>query len=88
MAVNSFDSHLSEVGAALQELNAAISRLDEILGRHDHNGYGLLVTANFDGRAVTKDEYDAAMSSIDNLIETWLPAGHGTNIDGYLYETL
>lgn len=86
MALNTFASHLSEVGASLQELRAAIKELDFRLSRHDHNNYTAVLETEFNTEAVTKAQYDAAMSSINNLIYTWLPAGHGTNIDEYLYE--
>jgi hypothetical protein len=86
LAVNSFDSHLSEIGGKLQELRNVIGDLDEILARHNHNGYNSLISTDFDGRQVDKTQYDNALSSIDNLINTWLVGGHGTNIDNYLYE--
>jgi hypothetical protein len=87
MSVKTFDSHLAEVGARLQELRESSSGLALLLERHNHNGYSTLDSVDFDGRQVTKGQYDAAMVSITNLIDTWLPGGHGTNIDTYLYET-
>ena len=86
MAVNTFDSHLSEIGDRLALLRKITGDLEELLSRHDHNGYASLVAGDFTGRAVTKAQYDNAMTSIDNLLDIWLPAGHGTNIDNYLYE--
>ncbi len=86
MAVNTFDSHLSEVGAKLQELRNVLGDLEEILKRHGHNNYSALVVGDFAGRQVDKAQYDDALSSITNLVNLWLPAGHGTNIDKYLYE--
>jgi hypothetical protein len=86
MAVNTFDSHLSEVGARLQELRNTIDELEGLLLRHTHNGYSGLASGDFAGRAVTQLQYNNAITSIDNLLNTWLPAGHGTNIDQYLYE--
>ena len=86
MAVNTFDSHINEVGEKLQELRGIIGDLEEILNRHSHNNYSALVAGDYAGRQVDKVQYDAAMSSITNLINTWLTSGHGTNIDMYLYE--
>ena len=86
MAINDFDSHLTDVGNALDDLNETMARLDELLRRHNHNDYSTLITTDFDGRAVDKPTYDSALSSIDNLLNTWLTAGHGTNIDAYLHE--
>ena len=86
MALNTFSSHLSEVGASLQELMNVIDGLEGILNRHNHNNYGALSTDKFDSEVVTKAQYDAAMVSVTNLLETWLPGGHGTQIDNYLYE--
>lgn len=86
MALNTFASHLTEVGARLRELRASIKELDDLLSRHGHNNYTAIVESEFDTEQVTKDQYNAAMSSIENLTGTWLPAGHGTNIDSYLFE--
>lgn len=86
MAINTFDSHLSEVGARLQELRNVIGDLEEILNRHGHNNYNALSAGDYVDRQVDKAQYDAALSSITNLVDTWLPVGHGTNIDQYLYE--
>ena len=86
MAVNSFDSHLAEIGTQLQEFRKVASELELLLSRHTHNGYASLVTGSFAGRSVDKEQYDNALSSIDNLLNTWLAGGHGTNIDEYLYE--
>lgn len=87
MALNTFASHLREVGVELKELRSAIRELDGLLNRHNHNNYTAIISSEFDIEPVTKAQYDAAMSSILNLIDTWLPAGHGTNIDSFLYET-
>ncbi|MHC4621363.1 MAG: hypothetical protein ACYTEQ_26780 [Planctomycetota bacterium] len=86
MAMNTFESHLSEVGTQLESLRDVIKELELLLKRHDHNNYTAIIGSEFDTEAVTKAQYDAAISSIDNLIDTWLPSGHGTNIDEYLYE--
>jgi hypothetical protein len=86
MAVNSFKSHISEVGDRLKELRQATKELSLLLERHNHNNYSGLIAGDFTGQEVTKAQYDAALTSIVNLIDTWLPAGHGTNIDNYLYE--
>lgn len=86
MAVNTFNSHISEVGAKLQEFRNVIDELEGLLKRHNHNGYSTLVTGDFAGRPVTKIQYDNAFSSIDDVLNTWLPAGNGTNIDTYLFE--
>jgi hypothetical protein len=87
MAVNTFSSHISEVGTQLAALREATKELQFLLKRHDHNNYTAVLPAEFDTERVTKAQYDAAMSSVVNLIDTWLPAGHGSNIDKYLYET-
>lgn len=88
MAVNTFSSHISEVGERLAELRESTKELQLLLKRHDHNNYTAVISAEFDTEQVkvTKIQYDAAMSSIVNLIDVWLPAGHGSNIDNYLYE--
>lgn len=86
MAVNDFDSHINEVGEQLQAFRNVIDELEGLLKRHNHNAYDTLVTGDFAGRAVDKTQYDNAFSSIDNLLNTWLTAGHGTNIDMYLFE--
>ena len=86
MAINDFQRHITELGARLQEFRVVVGHLDELLSRHGHNGYNSLVDDDFTETLVSKAEYDAAMVSVSNLVETWLPAGHGTNIDGYLYE--
>jgi hypothetical protein len=86
MAVNTFNSHLDEVGARLQDLRNTIDELEGLLKRHNHNAYDTLVAGDYAGRAVTKLQYDNALSSIDNLLNTWLTAGNGTNIDNYLFE--
>jgi predicted negative regulator of RcsB-dependent stress response len=86
MAVNTFDSHLNEVGTKLQELRNVIGDLEEILKRHGHNNYSALAIGDYAGRQVDKTQYDNALSSITNLVDIWLPGGHGTNIDQYLYE--
>ena len=86
MALNTFDSHLSEVGTSLKELQKVVSNLEGRLKRHTHNAYDTLATGDYAGRAVTKIEYDNAITTINNLINTFMPAGNGTNIDQYLYE--
>jgi len=86
MAVNTFNSHLDELGNRLLELRVIIDKLDGLLLRHNNNAYSSLVSGDYDGRLVTKLEYDNAMTSINALLNTWLPAGNGTNIDSYLYE--
>lgn len=87
MALNTFASHLGEVGLNLKALRSAIRELDGLLNRHVHNNYTSIISSEFDIEPVTKEQYDSAMASISNLIDTWLPAGHGTNIDSFLYET-
>ena len=86
MALSTFESHLSDVGVKLRELQNAVSDLEGLLNRHTHNGYSSLVTGDYDEEAVTKIEYDNAITTINNLINTFMPAGNGTNIDQYLYE--
>jgi hypothetical protein len=86
MATNDFDTHLQNVGIALEQFNEARSALEDILSIHNHNNYNALVSGVYTGRVVTKAQYDDALSSIVNLFDTWLPAGHGTNFDKYLYE--
>jgi len=86
MATNTFDSHLSEIGKQLAALRSTINDLQGLLKRHDHNDYTSLITADYTDRLVTKVQYDAALTSINDLINVWLASGHGTNIDGYLYE--
>ncbi len=86
MALNTFNSHLSEVGTKLQELQKVASDLEGLLNRHDHNNYSSLVTGDYTGRQVTKVQYDNALTTITNLIDTFMPAGNGTNIDQYLFE--
>lgn len=86
MALNTFNTHLSDVGQRLQELQQVTSNIEALLNRHDHNDYGSLIASDFDGRLVTKTQYDNALVTISNLIDTFMPAGNGTNIDQYLYE--
>lgn len=86
MAVNDFDSHLTDVGNALDEFRQAVKVLEDLRKRHNHNGYSTLASTAFDGRAVDKTTYDLAMSTVVALLDTWLVAGHGTNIDKYLFE--
>lgn len=87
MSINTFDGHISEIGTDLQRLREIIDSLDGKLKRHTHNAYSGLMAGDFAGRQVDKVQYDNAITSIDNLLNTWLAAGHGTNIDAYLYET-
>jgi len=86
MAVNTFDSHISDLGGRLQELMTVIDKLEGLLKTHNFNDYISLDAADYTDRQVTKAQYDAAMVTVTDLLNTWLPAGHGTNIDGYLYE--
>jgi hypothetical protein len=85
MAVNSFDSHLSELGSKMQQLLDVIEEIDGIMDRHAANGYSGLAAGDYAGRAVDKTQYDNATSSMVNLVDTWRPA-HRTNINLYLFE--
>lgn len=86
MAILTFNQYLQELGGAASDLRAARDRLDALLTRHNSAGFSSLQAGDFTGRPVTKAQYDALMVSINDLIGTWWPAGHGTNIEAYLTE--
>jgi hypothetical protein len=85
MALNTFNGHISELGEKMQELLEIIEQIDGIMDRHTANGYSGLATGAYTGRSVDKTQYDAATSSMADLVDTWRPT-HRTNINAYLYE--
>lgn len=87
MAINDFDNHLQEVGNVLEDLLEARKNLESLLSRHFEKNYSALIAGDFANRAVTKTDYDAAFVSINDLLNVWFPAGHGTNINNYLNES-
>ena len=86
MAIQTFDNYLQELGGAAQELRDALIRLDGLLDRHNSAAFSTLVAGNFAGRTVTKVQYDALMVTVNDLLNVWYPAGHGTNIEAYMTE--
>ena len=86
MSVNTFNTHLDELGQRMQELLKIIEEIDGIMDRHTANGYSTLDAGDYTGRAVTKAQYDAATGSMTDLVNTWRPV-HRTNINQYLFET-
>jgi arginine repressor len=86
MAINSFDGHLGAVGVSLQELLNSVEKLEGLLAVHTSNGYSTLVSGIYDGRAITKVDYDDAMATISDLSTVWLAGGNRTNITKYLTE--
>ncbi len=86
MTILTFDQYLQDVGGAARDLQIARNRLEGILAQHNSGAYSTLLDADFTDKAVTKAQYDALMVTVNDLIDTFWLAGHGTNIEAYLTE--
>ncbi len=86
MAILTFKQYLEDVGGAARDLQIAKDRLAGKLSQHNSADFSTLVDADFTGMPVTKEEYDSLMVTINDLINIWWIAGHGTNIEAYLVE--
>jgi predicted negative regulator of RcsB-dependent stress response len=86
MSIFTFDQYLDDVGGAVQEFQKARDRLEALLSRHKSAAFSDLAAADFSGKTVTKAQYDAAMVTFNDLVNTWWTSGHGTNLEAYLTE--